>query len=190
MKILLASQSPRRRELLEQLGFDFETVSVECDEVFPAATPPEKVAAYLAELKAGFYTQLRPNEVLLTADTVVVLNGEILGKPGDALHAREMLMKLSGKTHQVYTAVTLKTAQKCVTLSDVAHVTFAEISEKECAFYIEEFRPFDKAGAYGIQDWLGMAKVARIDGSFYTVMGLPTHLVYAHLADLKNSYEK
>ena len=112
---------------------------------------------------------------------------EILGKPNDELHAKEMLRKLSGKTHQVYTGVTLKTLTQTITKTDVANVEFDEISDEELDFYINKYRPFDKAGSYGIQEWLGMAKIKNIEGSFYTIMGLPTHLMYSLLKDFEQA---
>lgn len=181
MKILLASQSPRRKELLTALGYDFETVSIDCEEVFSENLQAEKVASYLSELKTNAYPDLKKDEVLITADTVVVLDQQILGKPNDKDHAVEMLKNLSGKTHQVYTAFTIKTLEKTITKTDVANVDFLDIDDEEIFCYTEKFKPFDKAGSYGIQDWIGMAKISRIEGSFYTIMGLPTHLLYEEL---------
>lgn len=185
MKILLASNSPRRKELLKELGFDFEVVSVDCDEVYPTGLSVEKIAGYLSELKSNAFRTLVEDEILITADTIVALNKEILGKPKDEFHAKEMLQKLSGKTHQVYTGITLKTLTETITKTDVANVEFDHISNEELDFYIKEYRPFDKAGSYGVQEWLGMAKIKNIEGSFYTIMGLPTHLVYSLLKDLE-----
>jgi septum formation protein len=185
MKILLASASPRRKELLQNLGYEFEVVSVHCDEVFPADMPVNKVAAYLSDLKADAFRVLENDEILITADTIVALENQILGKPKDAAEAKEMLLNLSGKTHQVYTGITIRTAQKTITKTEVADVEFVEISEDEVEYYIDKFRPFDKAGSYGVQEWIGMAKIRKMNGSFYTVMGLPTHLVYEILKDLE-----
>lgn len=187
MNILLASNSPRRKELLKELGFDFEIVSVDCDEVYPTDLAVEKIAAYLSELKSNAFRTLNPGEVLITADTIVALNKEILGKPNDEVHSKEMLRKLSGKTHQVYTGITLRNLTQTITKTDVANVEFNEISDEELDFYIQKYRPFDKAGSYGIQEWLGMAKIKNIEGSFYTIMGLPTHLVYSLLKDLEQT---
>ena len=184
MKILLGSNSPRRKELLQSLGFDFEVVSINCDEVFPENLSVENIAGYLSELKANAYRTLEENEVLLTADTIVTFEGKVLGKPKNKEEAIEMLSHLSGKTHQVYTGITFKTAEKTIKKTDVADVVFAEISDEEIDFYIKNYQPFDKAGSYGIQEWLGMAKISRINGSFYTIMGLPTHLVYETLKEL------
>jgi septum formation protein len=124
------------------------------------------------------------NEILLTSDTIVTFEGKVLGKPKNREEAVEMLQHLSGKTHQVYTAVSFKTNEKIITKTDVADVEFSEITDQEINFYIENYHPFDKAGSYGIQEWLGMAKISKINGSFYTIMGLPTHLVYETLKDL------
>lgn len=183
MKLLLGSQSPRRKELLQSLNIDFESVTVECDETYPSDVKLSEIAAYLAEKKSLAYRHLRENEILVTSDTVVILDNEVLGKPEDAVHSREMLRKLSGRTHEVHTAVTLRSSAKKVTRCDVAKVHVNEISASEIEFYIENYHPFDKAGSYGIQEWLGLAKVNRIEGSFYTIMGLPTHLIYEILQD-------
>lgn len=184
MKILLASQSPRRKELLSSLGFDFEVVKIDCEEILPHYIKIEDAAAYLSELKANAFGNIQNNEVLLTADTVVANENQFLGKPKDETEAKKMLQSLSGKTHQVYTGITIKTIDKSITETDVANVEFDEISNEEIDFYIKKYKPFDKAGAYGIQEWLGMAKIKKINGSFYTIMGLPTHLVYKILQEL------
>ena len=184
MKILLGSNSPRRKELLQNLGFDFEVVSINCDEIFPNNLEVKNIASYLSELKANAYRNLEKNEILLTADTVVTFEGKVLGKPKNREEAIEMLSHLSGKTHQVYTGISFKNTEKIITKTDVADVEFSKITDEEIAFYIKNYQPFDKAGSYGIQEWLGMAKISRINGSFYTIMGLPTHLVYETLKDL------
>lgn len=184
MKILLASQSPRRKELLSSLGFDFEVVKIDCEEILPDHIKIEEAAAYLSELKANAFRTLQKDEVLLTADTVVAYENQFLGKPKDEMEAREMLQSLSGKIHQVYTGITIKTLDKTITETDVADVEFDEITSEEIDFYIKNYKPFDKAGSYGIQEWLGMAKIKNINGSFYTIMGLPTHLVYKILKEL------
>ena len=187
MKILLASNSPRRKELLKDLGFDFEVVSVDCEEVYPDHLKVDEIAGYLSELKSSAFRNLDKEEVLITADTIVALDGEILGKPKDAVHAKEMLKKLSGKTHQVYTGFSLRNLTQTITRTDVAHVEFDEINDEELDCYIQKYKPFDKAGSYGIQEWLGMAKIKNIQGSFYTIMGLPTHLIYSLLKDLEHA---
>ncbi|MEG2160469.1 MAG: Maf family nucleotide pyrophosphatase [Chryseobacterium sp.] len=184
MKILLASQSPRRKELLSSLGFDFEVVKIDCEEILPDHIKIGEAAAYLSELKANAFRTLQKDEVLLTADTVVAHENQFLGKPKNEMEAREILQSLSGKIHQVYTGITIKTLNKTITETDVADVEFDEISDEEIDFYIKNYKPFDKAGSYGIQEWLGMAKIKNINGSFYTIMGLPTHLVYKILKEL------
>ncbi|MDO4225200.1 MAG: Maf family protein [Bergeyella zoohelcum] len=185
MKLLLASQSPRRKELLASLGYEFQSVSIDCDEVYPADLPAENVAAYLSELKAKAYGDLHENEILITADTVVAIDGEILGKPKNTEEAKAMLSQLSGNKHQVYTAVSVGVMGKIITETDVAEVEFLPISEDEINFYISQYQPMDKAGSYGIQEWLGMAKISRINGSFYTIMGLPTHIIYRILKEIE-----
>lgn len=184
MKILLASQSPRRKELLSSLGFDFEVVKIDCEEILPETISVEEAAAYLSELKANAFEGQAEDEILLTADTVVAIDGQILGKPKDENDARQMLRNLSGKTHQVFTGITLKKADKTVTETDVADVELDELTDDEIEYYIQKYKPFDKAGSYGIQEWLGMAKIKKITGSFYTIMGLPTHLVYKILKEI------
>lgn len=185
MKILLASGSPRRKELLQSLGFRFEVVSVECDEVFPGDLATENVAGFLSDLKSNAFRKLEDDEVLITADTIVVLEDEVLGKPRDDDDAKQMLRKLSAKTHQVYTGITIRNNSQTITHTDVTHVEFAEISDSEIEYYLNNYKPFDKAGSYGVQEWLGMAKIVKITGSFYTVMGLPTHLVHSILKDFE-----
>ncbi|MCE3075135.1 Maf family protein [Chryseobacterium gwangjuense] len=184
MKLLLASQSPRRKELLSSLGFDFEVVKIDCEEIVPEHIKVGEAAAYLSELKADSFRKLEKGEVLLTADTVVAINNQFLGKPQDEDDALKMLQLLSGKTHQVYTGITIKTLDKTITETDVADVEFEELTIDEIKYYIENYKPFDKAGSYGIQEWLGMTKIKKMTGSFYTIMGLPTHLVYKILKEI------
>jgi septum formation protein len=184
MEILLASKSPRRQELLQSLGYQFKVVSIDCDEAFGPEIPAHEVATYIAELKAKAFGKVPDGQVLITADTVVVHQNQILGKPTDAAHATQMLQQLSGTQHQVYTACTLSTSTKSISFCDVAEVTLAPLSDAEIAYYIQHQPPFDKAGSYGVQDWLGMSKITQIQGSYYTIMGLPTHLLYQHLQAL------
>jgi septum formation protein len=184
MKILLASQSPRRKELLSSLGFDFEVVKIDCEEILPEHIEIKEAAAYLSQLKADTFVNLAEDEVLITADTIVAINNTILGKPKDAADARRMLQELSGTTHQVYTGITIKTPGKTITETDVADVELETLSDEEIDYYIQKYKPFDKAGSYGIQEWLGMAKIKKLSGSFYTIMGLPTHLVYKILKEI------
>jgi len=184
MKLLLASQSPRRKELLSSLGFDFEVVKIDCEEILPENIEIGEAAAYLSELKANAFRDLVEDEVLLTSDTIVAIDHQILGKPKDEADAKKMLQQLSGTIHQVYTGITIKTTDKTITETDVADVELDEVSDEEIDFYIKNYKPFDKAGSYGIQEWLGMAKIKKLSGSFYTIMGLPTHLVYKILKEI------
>ena len=182
-RILLASASPRRRELLERLSVDFEiAVGWEVDESYPDEMPVDDVAAYLSRKKADAYKiDMADDELVITADTVVINNGAVLGKPQSATEAIEMLRSLSGHTHKVITGVTITTRQKQVTFSAVTEVEFATLDDIEIADYVETFKPLDKAGAYGIQEWIGCIGVKNINGSFYNVMGLPLHRLYSEL---------
>jgi septum formation protein len=178
-KLILASQSPRRKELLKGLGVDFEVRIKDINEDFPQNLDPSEVAGFLSAKKAAaFASEIGPDEILLTSDTVVILNGKILGKPADEEEAFEMISALSGKTHLVTTGITFLTLGKELTLSDTAKVFFKELSRQEIEYYISNYKPFDKAGAYGIQEWIGFVGVQKIEGSYFTVMGLPIHLVY------------
>lgn len=181
--VLLGSKSPRRSELLSQLGIDFSYASmVEVEEVYPATLPADQVPGFLACLKAdAMLPSLGERDMLITADTVVVLDGKIFGKPADAADAERMLRALSGRTHQVYTgvAITTPTDRRCFTAR--TDVTFAEISDEDIHYYISTYHPLDKAGAYGIQEWIGGVAVESIHGSYYNVMGLPIHLLYREL---------
>ena len=184
-KIVLSSNSPRRKELLGELGIDFEVRVIEgIDETYPKELSVEEVPQYIAREKARVYI-VGKDEVLLTADTVVVLGNEIMGKPHDEADAMRMLRQLSGKTHQVITGVCLTTNDKQVTFSDITDVSFAELTDEEIKFYVDNFRPLDKAGAYGIQEWIGLAGVTGIKGSYFNVVGLPVHRVYAELKKLE-----
>lgn len=189
MKLLLASQSPRRKQLLQELGFNYQTVKIECEEIIPENLSIEKAAAYLSELKSSAYQNLEKDEILLTADTVVICDGEILGKPKNNMEAVEMLEKLSDNHHFVHTGFTLRSHEIHLTKNDVAKVYLNKLSTSEIQNYIEKYKPFDKAGAYGIQEWIGMAKIEKIEGSFYTIMGLPTHLLYDALQEFSLNLE-
>lgn len=180
-KILLASQSPRRQELLKGLGIDFEIVKIESDESFPEELNREEITEYISENKANAFRELNPNEILITADTLVWLNNKVLGKPKDHQDAFDMIAEMSDATHEVFTSVTLKSSEKIITFSETTEVVFDKFSEEEIHFYIENFKPFDKAGAYGIQDWLGYAKISKINGCYYNVMGLPLRKLYQEL---------
>lgn len=177
-KYLLASKSPRRQELLKGLDIDFEIVSIDADESYPEHLVREEITEFISNTKSESFRELNSEEILITADTLVWLNNEILGKPKDAEDAFEMIQKLSDSTHEVFTSVTIKSIRNTMTFSDTTEVTFAQINEDEIRYYIENHRPFDKAGAYGIQEWIGYAKITRIHGCYYNVMGLPLPKLY------------
>ena len=182
-KIILASNSPRRRQLLADLDIDF-TVDVihGVDESYPASLPATQVARHIAQVKAEAHRVLiHDNELIITADTIVVLNDRILGKPRDKQEAREMLRALAGNSHQVITGVSVTTATRQETFSVTTRVDFAPLDDNEIDHYVEQYRPLDKAGAYGIQEWIGCIGISHIDGSFYNVMGLPLHRLYTIL---------
>lgn len=182
-KILLASASPRRRELLSQICTDFDIApSIEVDEVYPSSMPAVDVAPHLSLLKANAYKSLiTDNQLIITADTVVINNDIVLGKPSSKSEAIEMIEALSGRTHNVITGVTITTATRQTTFSANTEVEFSTLEEQEISWYVDKFKPFDKAGAYGIQEWIGCIGVKKINGSFYNVMGLPLHKLYNEL---------
>ena len=184
-RLVLASNSPRRKELLRGLGIDFEVRLIrDIDESFPATLPVSDVAVHISKAKATAYLDtMAENEVVLTADTVVVCDGQILGKPQDAEDARCMLGLLSGKSHEVITGVTLSTLQWQRSFAVTTMVWFKELTADEIGFYVDSYRPFDKAGAYGIQEWIGYIGVQRIEGSYFNVMGLPVQRIYEELKD-------
>ena len=173
--IILASASPRRRELLKATGIEYRLApKFECDEVYPTTIEVEDVAPYLSRLKSHAYPEsLGHNDILITADTTVVLDSEVLGKPKDRDEACSMLARLSGREHRVITGVTLRMADTERTFASVSKVRFAELSDEQIAYYVDNFSPMDKAGAYGIQEWIGYVGIESIEGSFYNVMGLP-----------------
>lgn len=182
-EIILASGSPRRRELLGGLGIDFRVARLnDVDESYPSDMPANEVAEYLSKKKADAYRQsLTDRQLIITADTVVITDGEILGKPIDAADAKRMLKALSGAVHQVVTGVTVMTTAKTVSFSATTNVRFAPLSDEEIDYYISHYRPFDKAGAYGIQEWIGYIAVEGIEGSYFNVMGLPIQKLYTVL---------
>ncbi|MBQ2843970.1 MAG: septum formation protein Maf [Alistipes sp.] len=188
-RLLLASQSPRRRELIAGSGIPFTlTEKYACEEHYPATLAAEEVPAYLSRLKSEAYpTPLQPNDILLTADTVVILDGEVLGKPKDREDALRMVARLAGNRHTVVTGVTLRTSERIETFSAESDVWFRPLSEEEIAYYVDTYRPFDKAGSYGIQEWIGYVGIERIDGSFYNVMGLPIQRLYVELEKFINT---
>ena len=198
-RLLLGSASPRRKQLLEMLHIPFEVVHIDCEEHYPGNLKKEQIPMFLSQQKARAYEGLNTGEMLLTADTIVWVDGIVLGKPADAEDAKRMLRMLSGRTHLVFTGVTLrerdpfvpkeglrgqpnpKETEHGTTFFDATEVTFNSLTDRQIDYYIENYRPFDKAGAYGCQDWIGAVAIKHINGSFYNVMGLPVHLVAKEL---------
>lgn len=182
-RIVLASNSPRRKELLAGIDVEYEIRMLpNIDESYPKTIPEDDVAEYLAKKKASAYLHdLKDDELLITADTIVLLDGMIIGKPVDEADAIRMLKLLAGKTHRVITGVCLATKKKQELFSDTAFVTFGNLSEEEIIYYVLNYKPFDKAGAYGVQEWIGYVAVERIEGSYFNVMGLPIYKVYKEL---------
>lgn len=191
-RILLASHSPRRRELLGHLDVEVEILPLkEVSESYPAKINPREVPAYISRKKAHPYIcDLTDGEILLTADTVVINRGEVLGKPTDASDAARMLRVLSGHTHEVVTGVTLATNKSMVTFSELTEVDFAPLTLEEIDYYVDTFMPLDKAGAYGIQEWIGYIGIKAIRGDYYNVMGLPLHALYTHLLPFANAFRR
>ena len=180
--LILASKSPRRMELFRGLGLEFTVASREVDESFPQAMDPDKVAVFLAEKKAlAFEASITKNDLIITSDTVVVVDGKILNKPATKAEAFEMLSTLSGTSHRVITGVCMRDKHKKISFDDLTQVYFRAMDETEITHYIDTFKPYDKAGAYGIQEWIGYIGVFKIIGSFYNVMGLPVHRIYEEL---------
>ncbi len=185
-KLILASGSPRRRELLASLNIDFEVdTRNNFEEKFDPSTPHREICSVLSEGKSyGFHRALSEDEILLTSDTLVLCGEEVLGKPHSREEAVNMLRLLSDCWHEVITAVTVRTVDGCETRRDIARVHFKPLTDAEIDYYIDNFKPFDKAGGYGIQEWIGYIGIDRIEGSFYTIMGLPVHLVYEMLEQI------
>ena len=182
-KIILASASPRRRELLSGMDVEF-TVDTRntFDEVYSEDTPQETIPAVLSKGKSyGFHRELSRDEVLVTSDTLVLCGDRVMGKPHSRDEAVDMLRFLSGREHKVITAVTIRDNEKCRSSSDTAVVHFKHLSDSEINYYVDRYKPFDKAGAYGIQEWIGYIGIDRIEGSYFTIMGLPVHLLYSEL---------
>lgn len=180
-KVILASQSPRRQQLIGEILPDFVIEVREVDEVYPDHLQNEDIAMYLSKLKSDAFDDLKDDQLIITADTIVCLNNKVLGKPVDETHAYKMLTELSGKTHTVYSGVTIKTKDKVNTFFDATHVTFYPLRDIEIWNYIKECQPMDKAGSYGIQEWMGYVGIQKMEGEFYNVMGLPLHRVYREL---------
>ena len=185
-RLILASASPRRRELLAACDLDFVLADkFECDECYPADLSADKVAEYLSQLKSNAYPHpLSKKDILLTADTVVILGDKILGKPHSEKEAFEMISSLSGATHKVVTGVTLRTSERTISFSAESLVSFRTLDDEEVAYYVKKYSPMDKAGAYGIQEWFGYIGIEGIKGSFYNVMGLPTQRLYQALKEI------
>ena len=184
-KVILASGSPRRQQFFKDLDLDFEVRLKEIEEIYPPNLTEEDITDYLAVLKSdAFEGEIKPNEILITSDTIVWFKGKALGKPKDYDDAFQMLQSLSGATHKVYTSVCFRTSSKIETLSEVTYVTFNAISDEAITYYLENYKPYDKAGAYGIQEWLGCIAVSRIEGSYANVMGMPIDKVWQYLYNL------
>ncbi len=182
IKWILGSQSPRRKELLAGIGIEFEVRTKDTEEIYPETLAAEAVPEFLAALKAkALLPDLQENEAIICADTVVILNGEILGKPVDFEDAKNMLLKLSGQTHTVITGVFIGSAAKTLSFSDRTEVQFGTLTEEEITFYINTYKPFDKAGSYGVQEWIGYVAVKHMSGTYTNVMGLPTHRLYEEI---------
>ncbi|RTY96645.1 septum formation protein Maf [Flavobacterium sp. GSN2] len=183
--LILASGSPRRQQFFKDLDLDFEIRLKEIEEIYPPELKAYEITNYLAELKASaFDGELQSNEILITSDTIVWHNNKALGKPKDEQDAFEILKSLSNATHQVITSVCFKTNEKVVLLHEITKVTFNTLSEESIRYYIENYKPYDKAGAYGIQEWIGFIGVSKIEGSYANVMGMPTDKVYDYLTKL------
>ena len=182
-RLVLASQSPRRQQLLEEAGLSFEVRTREVDEVWPPGLQREAVATYLAKLKASAFNDLAADELLITADTIVCLDDSVLNKPQDRAEAIGMISRLSGRSHTVFTGVCLKTTAKERAFAVATTVHFRNMQEEEIAHYVDTFKPYDKAGSYGIQEWIGKVGITHIEGDYFNVMGLPVSALWQALKD-------
>jgi septum formation protein len=181
-QLILGSNSPRRQELLKSLGFSFLNKPINADETFPVDLLAEEIPLFLAEKKADAYEEeLSENDILITADTIVWCEGKVFNKPANFVEGKKMLEALSGKMHEVYTGVCLKSGNKQTTFYDVSKVYFKKLKSEEIEYYLTNYSPYDKAGGYGVQDWLGYIGIDKIEGSFYNVMGLPVKELYEEL---------
>lgn len=181
-QLILGSNSPRRQELLKSLGFDFLIKPINADESYPDNLQAEEIPLYLAEKKADAYPEeLKENEILITSDTIVWCDGKAFNKPSNFVEGKKMLESLSGKMHQVFTGVSLKSENKQTTFYDVTKVYFKKLKNEEIEYYLTNYSPYDKAGGYGVQDWIGYIGIDKIEGSFYNVMGLPVKELYEEL---------
>lgn len=176
--LILASNSPRRKELLMQAGYEFQTITYDFDEVVPKGMKVNAVAEYLAKEKNLFYRSKLENQIIITADTTVVLDDKVYNKPKDFSEAHKMIHAFSEKTHEVISGVCISSLKQSISFSDITQVTFDHISNEETTYYINKYKPMDKAGAYGIQEWLGLCKINSISGSYFNVVGLPVHKLY------------
>ena len=182
--IILASGSPRRQELFKELGLDFSIQVKAIEEIYPSTLKQEEITNYLAELKAAAFYELAENDIVITSDTIVWLNNKAIEKPKDKQQAIEMLQELSGTGHKVITSICIKTVASQKVFHDETMVYFKPLSMEEITYYVENYKPFDKAGAYGIQEWIGFIGVTKIEGSYFNVMGLPVHKLYEELIKL------
>lgn len=181
-RIILASGSPRRQQFLRELDVDFEIQLKDIEEIYPKHLKDSEITNFLAKLKASAFTDdLKQNDILITSDTIVWLNDKALGKPKDFNDAFDMITEMSGKTHKVITSVCIKTIEKEVVFFDETLVTFANLSSEEIKYYLDNYKPYDKAGSYGIQEWIGLVAIEKIEGSYANVVGLPTHKLYQEL---------
>ena len=179
-KLILGSQSPRRKDLLASLDLDFKVITKNIDETYPNGLSNKEIAEYLANLKSTVFKP-KSNEIIITADTIVCVGNEILGKPSTKIEAIQMLKKLSDRAHEVITGVSIKSMNNEYTFSDTTSVHFGKLTYDEIDYYIDTYKPYDKAGSYGIQEWIGQIGITKIEGSYFNVMGLPVHRVYAEL---------
>jgi len=183
--LYLVSKSPRRKQLLAEMGFRFAILQTNVDETYPEHLTPIQIAEYLSQLKLTFieFSEYSENDFFISCDTIVVIDGVVMGKPETEAEAAKMLHRLSGKTHQVISGITVATGKRCVTKHSITEVTFKKLSESEIDYYITHYKPFDKAGGYGIQEWIGLVGITSINGCYYNVMGLPTQLLAEMLSE-------
>ena len=179
--IILASGSPRRQQFLKDLNIDFTIQLKEIEEIYPSHLKGKEITDYLAKLKSSAFTNLNKNDILITSDTIVWLEGKAIGKPKNKQDAIAIFKNMSGKKHQVFTSICIKTKADIKIINDKTDVYFKELTDDEINYYLDKFLPYDKAGGYGIQDWIGLIGVEKIDGSYFNVMGLPVHKLYAEL---------
>ncbi|MDT0678242.1 Maf-like protein [Autumnicola musiva] len=186
-EVILASGSPRRQRFFKEMEIPYTVDVRPVKEVFPEHLKKEEITDFLAQLKAKAFKDLKPNQILITSDTIVSNDGLAMGKPADAEEAVSMIKSLSGKTHEVITSVCFTTSEKQETVNSKTKVSFRELTSEEIEFYVRSYKPFDKAGGYAIQEWIGLVGITGIEGSYFNVVGLPTHLVYNKLLELANS---